>query len=51
MKQNGHSPKRQTYAAPRVEIIETEQQTVLCGSAGLFGNSTESVPTVGFDIP
>ena len=41
---------KKTYEAPHVEIIAIEQNTVLCASAGLFGNSTESVPTVGFDI-
>lgn len=48
MKQNGNSPKRQTYAAPRAEIIAIERQTVLCGS-GINGNSTESVGISGFD--
>ena len=42
---------KKNYEAPRAEVIAIEQNTVLCGSAGLFGNSTESVPTVGFDIP
>lgn len=48
MKQNGISPKRQTYVPPRIEIIEIEQQTVLCGS-GVKGNSTESFGFSGFD--
>ena len=43
-----NSPKRQTCAAPYVEIIELELQTVLCGS-GINGNSTESVGIDGFD--
>ena len=48
MKYKGNSPKRQTCAAPYVEIIELELQTVLCGS-GINGNSTESVGIDGFD--
>lgn len=46
MKQNEISPKRQTYVPPRIEIIEIEQQTVLCGSGG---NSTENIGFSGFD--
>ena len=47
MKQNGISPKRQTYVPPRMEIIEIEQQTVLCGS-GISGNSIESIGVEDF---
>lgn len=41
--------KRNSYEAPKLEIIELEIQTVLCGSP-IQGNSTEAVGTDYFGI-
>lgn len=42
--------KRNSYEAPKLEIIELEIRTVLCGSP-ILGNSTEAVTTEHFSFP
>lgn len=48
MKQTENNAKKQTYQAPRAEVVNMESVTVLCGSA-MNGNSTENVGINGFD--
>lgn len=48
MKKTENNAKKQTYQAPRAEVINMETVTVLCGS-GMGGNNTENVGISGFD--